>query len=391
MRTTVAVIGGGYGGISTAKALDEDTDVVLVEPRETFVHHIAALRALTDPQWTDRLFFGYDHLLRRGRVLRDRAERVDGTSIRLASGSMLDADYVVLATGSEYPFPAKTGVTDSAVAKTKYEATRHALAGSNRVLLLGAGPVALELAGEIKAAWPDKGVTVVATSADIVPGDYPDEFRTELRHQLDTLDVELILGTGLREQPSSEPGEAKTFTATLDSNGQVTADIWFRCFGGAPTTDYLAGELATARRADGRLEVTADLRLPGQQRIFAIGDITATPEAKQASAAMAHADVVADNIRALINGGETRTPYEPGPPGIVLPLGPNGGATYAPGWQNHVDADTAAQIARRAADRNDPLIAMDILDAETTAQIKGIDLMTGDIAALFDGCVRRSV
>jgi apoptosis-inducing factor 2 len=383
MRTTVAVIGGGYGGISAAKALDEDIDVVLVEPKDTFVHHNAALRGLTDPQWTDRLFFGYDHLLSRGRVLRDRAERVDGTSIRLASGGRLDADYVVLATGSAYPFPAKTGVTDRATAKDKYESTRHALAGSNRVLLLGAGPVALELAGELKAAWPDKTVTIVAKGADIVPGNYPGEFRAELRRQLDALGVEVILGTGLREQPPSEPGEAKTFTAILDSGEQVTADIWFRCFGGGPTIGYLGDELATVRRADGRLEVTADLRLPGQQRVFAIGDITAIPEAKQAGAAMAHADVVAENIRALL-GGEAPTLYEPGPPGIVLPLGPSGGATYAPGWQNYVDADTAAQIARRAADRNDPLVAMDILDAETTAQLKGIDLMIGDFAALFD-------
>ncbi len=376
MRTTVAVIGGGYGGISTAKALDEDIDVVLVEPKDTFVHHIAALRGLTDPQWTDRLFFGYDHLLGRGRVLRDRAERVDGTSIRLASGSRLDADFVVLATGSAYPFPAKTGVTDRATAKDRYESTRHALAGSNRVLLIGAGPVALELAGELKATWPDKTVTIVARGADIVPGDYPAEFRAELRRQLDALGVEVILGTGLREQPPSEPGEAKTFTATLDSGDQVTADIWFRCFGGAPATGYLT----TPRRAGGRLAVTADLRLPGQPRVFAIGDVTATREAKQASAAMAHAEVVAANIRALL-GGEATTPYEPGPPGIVLPLGPGGGATYAPGWQTYVDADTAAQIARRAAG---PLLAMDILDAETTAQLKGIDLMMGDFAALFD-------
>jgi NADH dehydrogenase FAD-containing subunit len=30
---TVAVVGGGYGGISVAKALDEAVDVVLVEPK----------------------------------------------------------------------------------------------------------------------------------------------------------------------------------------------------------------------------------------------------------------------------------------------------------------------------------------------------------------------
>ena len=48
-------MGGGYGGIPAAKALDDVADVAdvtLVEPRETFVHNVAALRAAVDPAWT---------------------------------------------------------------------------------------------------------------------------------------------------------------------------------------------------------------------------------------------------------------------------------------------------------------------------------------------------
>src|SRR5690606_33019922 len=41
---TVAVVGGGYGGIIAAKALEEFADVVLIEPRDTFVHHNATPR-----------------------------------------------------------------------------------------------------------------------------------------------------------------------------------------------------------------------------------------------------------------------------------------------------------------------------------------------------------
>ena len=46
---TVVVIGGGYGGFAAAQALDEFADVVLVEPRDAFVHNVAALRALVEP------------------------------------------------------------------------------------------------------------------------------------------------------------------------------------------------------------------------------------------------------------------------------------------------------------------------------------------------------
>jgi NADPH-dependent 2,4-dienoyl-CoA reductase/sulfur reductase-like enzyme len=41
-RASVVVIGGGYGGINVAKSLDEVADVVLVEPKDAFVHNVAA-------------------------------------------------------------------------------------------------------------------------------------------------------------------------------------------------------------------------------------------------------------------------------------------------------------------------------------------------------------
>ncbi|TDC45054.1 FAD-dependent oxidoreductase [Actinomadura sp. KC345] len=382
MRTTVAVVGGGYGGIAVAKALDDAADVVLIEPRDTFVHNVAALRGLTDPRWTDRLFIPYDRLLSRGRVIRDRAVRVDAASVTLASGTRVDADYIVLATGSAYPFPAKTGTADSATAKERYHAARKALADADGVLLVGGGPVGLELAGEIKAVWPGKAVTIVTRDRDIVPGDYPDEFRAELRRQLDAMGVRVVLGARLREDPPSAAGEAGTFTAILDSGERVIAGIWFPCFGASPVTGYLAGDPASARQDDGRLTVTADLRLPGLPNVFALGDITAIPEAKQAGAAAGHATVIASNVRALLDG-EALTAYRPGPPGIVLPLGPDGGATYAPGWEDHVDPGTAAQIRRHAEGRADTLLDLGILDAAMTSQIKGADLMVGDYAALL--------
>ncbi|WP_037303757.1 NAD(P)/FAD-dependent oxidoreductase [Amycolatopsis orientalis] len=356
MTTTVAVIGGGYGGTTVAKELDSFTDVVLVEPREDFVHHVAALRGLVDPEWTDRLFYPYTRLLDRGRVLRDHAASVDQGGITLASGERLTPDYIVLATGSAYPFPAKIDFRDSATAKAKIRATREELEGAEKVLLLGAGPVGLELAGEIKAAWPEKAVTIVDPAEEILPG-FPDEFRAEIRRQLDGLGVELLLGTSLTESPVSEPGQAKTFTAALTSGGEVTADLWFQCFGGAPHTAYLDGDLAAARQANGQVAVTAELRLPGQERVFALGDITALPEGKLAKVAGDHAEVVVANIRALIEGGELRT-HTPGAPMISLPLGPSGGATYT--------------------------VETGILDAVTTSEIKGSHMMVSRFEELFN-------
>src|SRR4030081_3981968 len=99
-KPRVVVVGGGYGGTAVARALDETSDVVLIEPRDAFMHNIAALRALVDPSWLPSIFLPYTHLLTRGRVLRDRAVVVDPDRVLTASGEEISANYVVLATGS---------------------------------------------------------------------------------------------------------------------------------------------------------------------------------------------------------------------------------------------------------------------------------------------------
>jgi NADH dehydrogenase FAD-containing subunit len=172
-RASVVVVGGGYGGINVAKALDDIANVTLVDPTEAFVHNVAAWRALVEPKWLERIFLPYERLLANGRFLRDRAVGVDGSSVRLASGDVLEPDYLVLATGSAYPFPAKTEEPDIASAVSRHTAAHEALAAADRVLIVGAGPSGLELAGEIKAFFPSKHVILVGVSDDVLPGPSP--------------------------------------------------------------------------------------------------------------------------------------------------------------------------------------------------------------------------
>ncbi|GIM95897.1 FAD-dependent oxidoreductase [Paractinoplanes toevensis] len=297
--TKVLVVGGGYGGITVAKALDDVAEVVLIEPREAFVHNVAALRAVVDPSWAERIFIPYDGLLANGRIRRAWAERVTADArVELGGGDVETGDYVVLATGSSYPYPAKIGIGE----RDRLAETHRELEKASHVLLVGAGPVGLEFAGEIRAAWPDKRITVVDRADDLMPGDYPAEFRDLLRDQLYRMEIAVV-------------------TAPVD------ADLRFDCFGARPETGYAD---LPARRPDGRLAVEADLRVCGTENIFAIGDITALPELKMARLAQMHARVAADNIRALIEGRTGLTAYQPQPDAIVLPLGPYGGVSYAP-------------------------------------------------------------
>src|SRR2546429_8593091 len=157
-RPTVVVIGGGYGGVNIAKALDPEVEVVLVEPKDAFVHNIGARRAVVDPEFLPKIFFPYDRLLANGRVVRDRAVEVSADRVVVASGEAIAADYVVLATGSAYPFPAKSNAHEAEDAIDNYRAAYNELIRRNRVALAGPGPAGTELAGEMVAKCPTKPV-----------------------------------------------------------------------------------------------------------------------------------------------------------------------------------------------------------------------------------------
>ncbi|MEV1000613.1 FAD-dependent oxidoreductase [Nonomuraea sp. NPDC050202] len=346
VRPSVVVLGGGYGGSRVARLLDDVAEVTLVDPSDAFMHNVAAWRALVEPEWLDRIFVPYRRLLTHGRFVRDRAVAVDGTRVTLASGATLEPDYLVLATGSAYPFPAKAGKPDAELAKAEARAAHEALAGAERVLLVGAGPVGLELAGEIKAAFPGKHVTLADVAPDILPGPFEQELRDELRRQLDELGVELKLGSPLRELPGAPPATAAPIAIATEAGEKLTADVWFRCFGVVPRTDYLRGELAEARDGQGYVRVDSSLRVLGQERVFAIGDIS-DADRNMAGFAGQQGELLAANLRAQITGEGDMVAYERRPALILVPLGPDGGAGQLPG-QGVIGAEATAEIKGRA-------------------------------------------
>ncbi|MEA2201677.1 MAG: apoptosis-inducing factor 2 [Solirubrobacteraceae bacterium] len=356
-RASVLVVGGGYGGIHAAKALDDVADVTLVDPTDAFVHNIASWRALVEPEWLERIFFPYEHLLAHGRFLRDRAVAVDGRRVTLASGDILEPDYLVLATGSAYPFPAKTEEPDIASARARHRAAHEALLAADRALIVGAGPSGLELAGEIKAFFPDKHVIVADVSDDILVGPYDQSLRDELHRQLDALGVELRLGAALTELPSAPPATLAPITVATANGGELIADIWFRAFGVRAHSEYLeGGALEDRRDARGYVRVDEYLRVVGETRTFALGDL-ADADRDMAGIASSQAAVVAANVRALITGTGELTGYEKLPPMIAIPLGPEGGAG---------------------------LLGDGVADAATISDLKGRHMGTERLAALFD-------
>jgi NADH dehydrogenase FAD-containing subunit len=354
----VVVVGGGYGGCAVARQLDDVADVVLVEPRDGFLHTVGALRAAVDPAWESRVFRPYDRLLDRGRVVRDWVRSVAPGVVLLSTTQRLEADFVVLATGTSYAFPAKPGdlTRDGAVAALTR--MRDDLARCDSVLVEGGGPVGLELAGELSHAFEDLQVIVVERAAQVLPGDDVEpELRTSVVRQLTDRGVELVTGAALAGPPPYEVGRYGPFVAETTAGVHLGAQMWFRCHGARPLTDYLHDDLVALRRQDRTLRVTRHLSLVGEDRLFAVGDITDMPEDKRATVAQEHAAVVAQNIRDLLAHRSPSAAHRPARRRLVLALGPGAGA---------------AQVEQ-------PDGSVVVLGPQETARLKDEDLLRTDL------------
>jgi len=329
MTKRVIIIGGGYAGTQLARALDADAEVMLVEPREAFVHNVGAIRAVVDPALTERLIFPYDRLLKRGRVIRERAVAVSGTTVELASGRELAGEIVVLATGSTYAAPFKPQGEMMADFHAAVSGLHRQVASAARVAIIGAGAVGVELAGEIASAMPGKRIDLISADRDLFPAFNPG-LGQALARQLGRLGVSLHLGA---RAEGFDPAKASAGTVRLANGTTLTADLVIPALG-ARATEQPGGDLsATPRDPLGRIVVDPWLRVPGAGNVFALGDAAACGDMMTIVAVSRQAPWLARTIKAMLAGRpvEQLPAYAawPSPP-ILVPLGPARGSSVLP-------------------------------------------------------------
>ncbi|KMO10452.1 NAD(P)/FAD-dependent oxidoreductase, partial [Methylobacterium platani] len=153
-RGRVVVVGGGFGGATAARVLQRaGLSVTLVEPAETYWacpfsnEVIAGLRPMAAQG------FGYEALRARGvTVARTSAEAIDGAGrrVRLADGTTLDYDRLVVSPGIALRFDALAGYDEAAA-----QVMPHAWKAGTQT----------ELLARQLAAMPDGGTVVLS-----VPG-----------------------------------------------------------------------------------------------------------------------------------------------------------------------------------------------------------------------------
>ncbi|MFR0355544.1 NAD(P)/FAD-dependent oxidoreductase [Streptomyces sediminimaris] len=327
----VVVIGGGYAGVRLARRLDPVARVTLVDRKEVFFHRIASLRAGVRPEWSVTPFIPYDRLLHNGRVLVGKAVRVDTAERRvvLATGERLPYDVVVIASGADYPEPARfTGATTDEAVKA-FAGHQQKIATAGHILVVGGGPSGVELAAEIRLARPDARVTLAHAGPALLHGTGVERAGRRALDWLESHDVDVRLDSFM------SPGHE--FGTYRDRRGNVIeADLSFWATGTTPNTLWLRlGGHGAWLNETGHVKVDRTLRVEGRPDVFAVGDVNDAAELKITPVALAQADLAAWNIRAhLTSSGRHRkqlrryraTHRAP----LIVPFGSADGLTLLP-------------------------------------------------------------
>lgn len=327
-RKSLVIVGGGYAGCDLASALQSDLDVTLVEPREAFVHAPAMIRALVDPALLDHALIPYDKFLTQGRVLRDRAALVSDVGVTLEGGDTLSTDYIVVATGSSNGGVFKPEGSDIAAFRRAQAALNKEIMAARSLVIVGAGAVGTELAGEIAHAMPAKSVTLVSAEPALFPT-LPRKLGASLEAKLKDMGVTLVLGTRATDLQSTT--EASSGALSLSNGQKLEADLIIPAIGARPQTDLLKDLPGTRVLPGGRIAANGFLRPSTLPNLFALGDAIDSGDAATIVAISRQQPWLAKTLKAVSGGKALEsqkkyTPWKRAP--MLVPLGPQRGASF---------------------------------------------------------------
>ena len=292
----IIIIGGGFGGLTAARALRRD-DVVLIDRTN---HHLfqpllyqVATAALSpsDIAWPLRTVFRSQ---RNVRVLMEEVIAVDraGRSIRLRKSPPMSFDVLIVAPGSRHAYfghdeweplaPGLKTLTDAVLMREKMllafeEADRRRAAGGPdeqlTFVIVGGGPTGVELAGALaeigrKAMGPDFPtlqledlcILLVEGGPRILPG-----FSADLSAKAEAA----LSRMGVTIRLSSLVSAVREDGVMIGQEFVPSAGIiWAAGNKASPLLETLGAALDGA----GRVKVGADLTIPGEPWIFVLGD-----------------------------------------------------------------------------------------------------------------------
>ncbi|KAI9596406.1 hypothetical protein BDF19DRAFT_438983 [Syncephalis fuscata] len=310
-KTRIVVVGGAYAGIAVLSALANTSKklnlkLTLVEPRDHFHQNMAFVRAATQKGFAEKCFVPMENaaFFKDGTVKHERARVSKALSDRvvLDDGREIAFDYLVLATGSRFGVPGRPAGDSVEEVTQKLTAAREAVEKARRILIVGGGPVGIELAGEIKDL-PNKEVTLVSNGLLSGMPAVSDKLRHKLSSKMKARDIKVI--DQQRVTVTAEEREigyvAETRGWKLSNGETIEADLMFACTAHTGLNTTLARSLGddVVNLETEEIRIRPTTQLLAHSNIFAIGDCNDDGH-KTAYAARLQADVASKNIIKLV-------------------------------------------------------------------------------------------
>ena len=341
----VVVVGAGFGGLAAVHRLARTTAQTTLIDRNVYATFQPLLYQLATGGLTSSdvaypvraVSRRYGAVFRHGELtgIDPAAQR-----ITLADGTELGYDYLIVATGVAAAYHGIPGAAEHSFSLyTRHDAivlrdhimavldriSRTGLRDDVTVTVVGGGATGVELAGTLAdlrnialpAYFPEIDqarvhITLIDRSPALLMPFHP-ALRDYTRQQLTARGVEVQLGTGIAE---IKPGKV----VLADGTARVSdITVWAA---GVAAPETVSG-LGLPQSADGRLRTGADLRITGQDRIFAIGDIAlidGQPLPQLAQPAMQMGRHAAGQIRRL-EAGQPTVPFRYRGKGIMATIG----------------------------------------------------------------------
>jgi NADH dehydrogenase FAD-containing subunit len=165
MTSTVAIYGAGIAGAILASRLAGDFDVTLVAPTDYFEVPMAMPRLAVRPALADKAVISIAEALPKVDHVRGRLAELTpaGGLVDTADGTrrMIAGDITVLATGSRFTSSLMRPLAGSMMERRAiFHRLTASLAAAQRIVVVGGGPIGVEIAAEIVETWPGRSVTM---------------------------------------------------------------------------------------------------------------------------------------------------------------------------------------------------------------------------------------
>ena len=350
----IVIIGGGFGGMDTAKRLAKaPVRITLVEKHNYHLFQPLLYQIAIAGLVPSQIAYPLRTIFRNQKNITIQMGEV--TDIDLESrfvkmnGSVIAYDYLILAVGGQTNFFGMKSVEEngfqlknieSAVETRNHllrvfeKASREVDVDKRRALLtfivVGAGPTGVETAGALAELirhvlakdYPqmdlkDVRVLLLEAGPSVMPT-YPPELRHATLKLLESKGVEVMLNAKLTDYNGHQ--------VTLGDGTKINAEtlIWTAGVRAAGMLDSLGIQQAGA----GRVRVDACLRLPSHPEVFVVGDAAyvedgnGQPLPMLATVAQQQAKATAENIQRILRDGDPRQ-FEYKDPGLLATIGRN--------------------------------------------------------------------